>query len=69
MGFLHLQTLLGECQALTLTLPPVQVDEMITMEIPLGGGGLGPPPSLQQEYETHQDKKKRECKYIPVILL
>ena len=42
---------------------------MITMEIPMGGGGHFGAPSphhqgIQQEYgDMGQDKKKRECKY------
>ena len=45
-----------------------QVEEMISMEVPMSG--LGPPPhqlqQLQQqaEYEAREDKKKRECKYL-----
>ena len=42
----------------------MQVEEMISMEVPMTGIHLGPPSHQQQqaEYESREDKKKRECK-------
>jgi hypothetical protein len=43
------------------------VEEMISMEVPMTGVHLGPPNHQQQEYETREDKKKRECKYLSYL--
>ena len=48
-----------------------QVEEMISMEVPMSGVHLGPPSHHQQqqqaEYESREDKKKRECKYLSYL--
>jgi hypothetical protein len=44
------------------------VEEMISMEVPMSGlHQLGPTGHQQAEYESREDKKKRECKYLSIL--